>query len=183
MTVPDSFDDGAPEPMPKAFAVGYDLRSGEALVYGGAVLIIIGSLVTIVRGEPFALVLSLVGLGAVFYFRPLVETRRPQLGANMQGLYVERIGVIGWGAIAELDVFETNLRTMHFTKLIVRLASPLEQAVVEPEPVPWWRHWMSRNWVLKGDRLEIKLDTLKAEPGAVVRRLKAFHRLVANGRR
>ncbi|MDQ0314356.1 hypothetical protein [Amorphus orientalis] len=184
MTAADEENLDGPVPMPKAFAVGFDSNAGEALVYGGATLIVIGSLVTVVRGQPAALVLSLIGLCSTVYFRPLIEAKRPQLGANMQGLYVERIGIIGWSAIAEIDVFETSLRTMNFSKLIVRLAVPLEKAIVVPETVPWWRRLMSRNWSRKGpDRLDIKLDTLSADPAVVVRRVKAFHRVAGQNTR
>ncbi|MEW5421507.1 hypothetical protein [Amorphus sp. 3PC139-8] len=170
-------DDTAPEPMPKAFSVGYNSTSGEALVYGGATLIFIGAIVTLLQREPAGLLLALAGLGSSVYFRPLIEARRPQIAANMQGLYVDRIGVISWTAIASIDVRETNLRTMHFSRLVVRLAVPLERAVVVPDEGPWWRRLTVKNWKRKDDRLEIKLDTLKADPMVVIRRVKAFHRV------
>ena len=178
MTAPDSPLTGVgPEPVPRSFAVGYNPSGGEIYVYGGASLVVIGCILTAVQGNPAALLLSLVGLGSTFYYRPLMENRRPQLGASMQGLYVERIGVIGWRAIADVDMTETYIRTMRFTRLVVTLSMPLDTATVQPEVVPAWRRYTSRNWTHKDNRLEIKLDTLKADPEVVLRRVKAFQRM------
>jgi len=179
MIEPDSHDPAGadPEPVPRSFAVGYNPMAGEMFVYGGAVLVVIGCIVTVVQGNPVALLLSLIGLGSTVYYRPLIEARRPQLGANMQGLYVERIGIVGWRAVTGLEMTETFIRNMRFAKLVVTLKVPLEQAVVEPEQFPAWRRYTSRNWTQKGDRLEIKLDTLKADPEVVMRRVRAFHRM------
>lgn len=178
MTAPDNPMPGrGPEPVPQAFTVGYNPSGGEIYIYGGAALVVIGCIVTVVQGHPAGLLLSLVGLGSTIYYRPLMEPRRPQLGASMQGLYVERIGVIGWRAIADIDMVETYIRTMRFNKLVVTLSMPLDKATVQPETVTSWRRYTSRNWTLKGNRLEIKLDTLKADPEVVLRRVKAFHRM------
>lgn len=177
MIEPDSSGAGEPEPVPRSFAIGYTPTAGEMFVYGGASLVVIGCIITAVQGHPAALILSVIGLASTFYYRPLMEARRPQLGATMQGLYVERIGVIGWRAIADLEMTETYIRTMRFTKLIVTLKGPLEKVVVQPEQVQTWRRYTCRNWTRKGDRLEIKLDTLKADPEVVMRRIKAFHRM------
>lgn len=181
MTAPDSpGPEAGPEPAPRSFAVGYNPSGGEIYVYGGASLVVIGCIITAVQGHPAALLLSLVGLGSTFYYRPLMEARRAQLGASMQGLYVERIGVIGWRAIADIDMVETYIRTMRFTKLVVTLSMPLDKAVVQPEIVTPWRRYTSRNWSLKGDRLEIKLDTLRADPEVVLRRVKALQKMAAS---
>lgn len=183
MTAPDSpLPDEGPEPVPRSFAVGYNPSGGEIYVYGGASLVVIGCLITAVQGNPAALLLSLIGLGSTFYYRPLMEPRRAQLGASMQGLYVERIGIIGWRAIADIDMFETYIRTMRFTKLIVTLSLPLDKAVVQPDVIPSWRRYTSKNWSLKGNRLEIKLDTLRADPEVVLRRVKAFQKMAASVR-
>jgi hypothetical protein len=178
MTAPDNpVEHNGPEPVPRSFAVGYNPSGGEIYVYGGASLIVIGCIITAVQGHPAALLLSLVGLGSTLYYRPLMEPRRPQLGASMQGLYVERIGIIGWRAISDIDMTETYIRTMRFTRLVVTLSMPLDKATVQPEVVTSWRRYTSRNWSIKGNRLEIKLDTLRADPEVVLRRVKAFQRM------
>ena len=183
MTAPDSpGPEAGPEPAPRSFAVGYNPSGGEIYVYGGASLVVIGCIITAVQGHPAALLLSLVGLGSTFYYRPLMEARRAQLGASMQGLYVERIGVIGWRAIADIDMVETYIRTMRFTRLVVTLSMPLDKAVVQPEVTATWRRYTSKNWTLKGNVLEIKLDTLRADPEVVLRRVKALQKMAGAAR-
>lgn len=159
---------------PRSFAVGYERQSGDMLVYGGIAVAAIGVLAVALNGSGIFGFFILAGLVSAAYFWPLTERLRPQLGGSPQGLYVDRIGIIGWPAIADLDLHVTALRSIRIATLRVRLAVPLDQAVVAVETVPLSKVLTTRNWKLKGDVLEVRLHTLTGPPDRVFQRLKAI---------
>ncbi len=168
--------DGGGE-APRAFAVGYERQSGDMLVYGGLVVAGIGVLAMILNGSDLFVVFLGAGLVSAAYFWPLTERTRPQLGGSSQGLYVDRIGIIGWHAIEGLDIHQTALRTMRLATLRVRLSMPLDKAVVAAERVPASKILTTRNWRVRGNVLEVRLHTLAAPPEKVFERLRAFYEL------
>ena len=159
---------------PRAFAAGYERQSGDMLVYGGLAVAGIGVVAALVNGSDAFLIATAAGFASAAYFWPLVERRRPQLGASAAGLYVDRIGIIGWPAIEAIDLHETMLRTMRLSTLRVRLRVPLEKAVAVAEPVPLSKRFTTRNWKLSGNVLEVRLHTLSMRPDDVYERIRAF---------
>lgn len=163
------------ETGPKPFAVGYRKGSGEGLVYGGLVAAAIGAVAFATGSAAGFLGLSLIGLMTTFYFYPLVETGRPQLGANDDGLFIEGIGFIDWAEIADLELFRTSVRTIVMANLIVTLTRPLEDAVVKPERLATWRRVTSRCYKRQSPVLiEIPLHPLRGDADEVFARLRAY---------
>jgi hypothetical protein len=148
------------------------------LVYGGIAVAVIGVVATVVNAADVFLVLTAAGLVSAGYFWPLVERKRPQLGASATGLYVDRIGIIGWPAIEWLDLHQTALRSMQLATLRVKLRVPLEKAVVAEERVPLTKRFTTRNWKMNGDVLEIRLHTLTGRPPEVYEKIRAFHAMI-----
>jgi hypothetical protein len=148
------------------------------MVYGGGVLTLIGVLATVVNGSPVFMLASLGGTASAFYFWPTMDTRRPQLGANAQGIYVARIGIIRWEAIAEWKVERQALRTMQLATLAIRLERPLPEALEAAEPVPLVDRFTSRNARVSGDTVRVTLHTLAMPEDEIEARLAALSRRV-----
>lgn len=167
----DPFDDMRARP----FAIGYRKGTGEGPVYGGLVAAVLSGFAAAYAGEPRAYVITALALVLAFYSYPQVETGRPQLGANENGLFVAGIGFIAWAEIAHLELFNSSVRQIRLSTLIITLHRPLEAVVSTRENVPWWRLAMARSYRRKGDRrIDVPLHPLQGEPGEVLMRLEAY---------
>ncbi|MDJ0932373.1 hypothetical protein [Breoghania sp.] len=110
-----------------------------------------------------------------FHYFPLVETKRPQLGTNDDGLFVSGIGFIAWAEIARLELFNSAVRQIRLSTLIITLHRPLEEVVAKPEKVAWWRLLMARAYHRKGKTtLRVPLHSLRGAPDEILMRLQAY---------
>lgn len=175
------------DPIPssaKPFAVGYKRANGEGLVYG-AMLFAVGFLVLGLFGKAQILVsLSLIPIFIAYWFYPMIDRGQPQLGANKDGLFLERLGFLKWDAISAFELKKTSVRTIEVTKLSMKLNRPLEEAIAKPQVFPFWKAFMSRCWkVVKPAKdaqadapVEILVDLhpLEADPEEIFTRLRRF---------
>ncbi|PTW62181.1 hypothetical protein C8N35_101218 [Breoghania corrubedonensis] len=167
----DPFEDTGPRP----FATGYRSGSGEGPVYGGLAGAVLTGFLAAYWGDPRLYVLTILALILSFYFFPLVELRRPQLGANDDGLFIAGIGFIAWAEIAHLELFNTAVRQILLSTLIVTLHRPLEEAVAKPEKAVWYRNLMTRAYRRKSKtRIEVPLHPMKGRPEDILGRLRAY---------
>ena len=167
----DPFEGARPRP----FATGYRSGTGEGPVYGGLVAAVLTGFLAAYWGEPRLYVLTVLALILSFYFFPLVEIRRPQLGANDDGLFIAGIGFIAWAEIAHLELFNSAVRQIRLSTLIVTLHRPLEEAVAKPESTAWYRALMTRAYTRKGDKcLKVPLHPMKGTPEEIFGRLQAY---------
>lgn len=165
------------EPVP--FTVGFNRSQSEGLVYGSLLLGLIFAAIGIAGGMPLLAVASLAPIAIAYWHYPMIEKGRPQLGANEDGLYVERIGFIDWAAIRMTDVKRTSVRNIDVIRLDVLLTRPLDNAVVKSQTVPFWKKFMMRNWKLTPrehgrELIAVNLHTLAADPDEILTRIRAF---------
>ncbi|WP_417685234.1 hypothetical protein [Roseibium sp.] len=180
-TAADPFSDlEAKGPAP--FAIGYIKSSGEALVFGG-ILFGVGFLVLGLFGDMRPLVfLSIVPLAVSFWHYPMIDTKDPQLGANDDGLFVERLGFIDWASIRHMELSRTAVRSIELVALEVDLTRPLAEAVHKKQMFPLWKSAMTRNWRASRqadgtDHLTIQLNTLAGKPEHILARLRAYRQV------
>jgi len=165
-------------PIRNGFATGYKQHSGDLMVYGGGALTLVGVLATVINAQPVFMLISLVGTASAFYFWPTMDTRRPQLGANAEGIYVARIGLIRWDAIADWRIERRALRTMHLATLVIRLDRPLVEALENIEHVPLSERITAGNARVSGDTIRVELHTLAMPVDTIEERLTGLWRLV-----
>jgi hypothetical protein len=144
------------------------------MVYGGGAMTVVGVLAAALNSAPAFLVASVVGTLSAYYFAPLVETRVPQLGANAEGIYVGRIGVVAWDAVRAIRVERRALRTMRLATLVVELDRPLREAVAIPDRVSLARRLTVRPARVRGTTIRVDLHALAMPPDAVEARLLAI---------
>lgn len=166
-----------PEPVP--FTVGFNRGQSEGIVYGSLLLGILFAVIGIVGGLPLLAVAAIAPLGIAYWHYPMIEKGRPQLGANEDGLYVERIGFIDWAAIRMTDVKRTSVRNIELVRLDVLLTRPLDNAVTKSQTFPVWKKFMMRNWKRTPrehgrELIAINLHTLAADPEEILSRIRAF---------
>ncbi|WP_157961922.1 hypothetical protein [Acuticoccus kandeliae] len=159
---------------PEPFVTGYRAHQGDLMVYGGGMVTVLGVLATVVQVNPSFLVLSLLGSLSAFYFWPTLDMRAPQLGADMRGVFVARIGVIRWDAIKSMKVEWRALRTMQLVTLVITIDRPLPEALAYKDKVSPLRWIAARNARVSGRTIKVTLHTLAMDPAIVEERLNAL---------
>lgn len=164
---------------PEPFAIGFDKSSGESLVYGSLILGVIFLAVSFAAGMPLMSLAAVVPLCIAFWHYPMIEKKQPQLGANTDGLFVERIGFIDWAAIRSIDLKRSSVRSIELVTLNVLLTRPLNAAIAKKQTYPVWKRLMMRNWTTTTrehgrDLLAIQLHTLTRDPDQILDRIKAY---------
>lgn len=167
------------KPVPMPFTVGFNHGQSAGIVYGSALLGVLFAVIGLVAGLPLLALAGLAPLAMAYWHYPMIEKGKPQLGANEEGLYVERIGFIDWAAIRMTDVKRTSARNMELVRLDVLLTRPLENAVSKAQSFPLWKKFMMRNWKRTPrehgrELIAINLHTLAADPDEILSRIRAF---------
>lgn len=167
------------KPTPVPFTVGFNRSQSESIVYGSLILGILFAVIGIVGNLPLLALAALAPLAIAFWHYPMIEKGKPQLGANEDGLYVERIGFIDWAAIRMTDVKRTSVRNIELVRLDVLLTRSLDDAVTKAQTFPVWKKFMMRNWKRTPrehgrELIAINLHTLAADPEEILSRIRAF---------
>ncbi|WMS42514.1 hypothetical protein RDV64_21015 [Acuticoccus sp. MNP-M23] len=160
--------------VPKAFAVGYRPHTGDMMVYGGAMMTLVGVLAAVVHGSPVFFIASIVGSLCALYFHPTLDLNTPQLGADTEGIFIARFGMIPWSEIAEIGVRHRALRTMHLSTLIVQTRRPLKEAIAVPDRIGLLGRLCAANARRKGGAIHVTLHTLGLPADAIGARLAAL---------
>jgi len=175
----DPFSDLEKPKGPSPFAVGFNRTNGDAMVFGGVFLGGLLVLVSAVAGMPVMALIALAPLAIAFWHYPMLDRRVPQIGANADGLFVERIGYIDWASVRKFELRRTAVRSIQLARLEVSLTRPLADAISGPQIFPVWKKAMMHNWKTRReadgtDTLIVQLHTLTADPDQVLAQLRTF---------
>jgi len=160
-------------------AVGFEPASGDLLVYGmaafGIALLIIG----LGSGRSLLAMAAMGPLALSFWNYPLIDKSAPQLATRADGLFVERLGLIPWAEIADLELKQTAVRNMLLARLVVTLHRPFADIALRPHHTASWKRWMMRNWSLHkskddADRVVIDLHPLTGTPQTLLEKARSF---------
>ncbi|PVB62993.1 hypothetical protein [Labrenzia sp. 011] len=161
------------------FTVSFNRSQSEVIFYGCLVLGVVFAAISAFTGIYLLAMAAAAPIVIAYWHYPMIERGKPQLGANEEGLYVERIGFIDWSAIRMTDVKRKTVRNVEQVRLDVLLTRPLDNAVTRAQSAPFWKKYMKRNW--KRSRREhgreliaIDLHTLAADPDEILDRIRAF---------
>ena len=104
--------------MDEREAGGYSVTYGgeeiEAPVYVVAFVAAAALAAALVTGATLWLVIGVIAAGVTYYNVPLLE-RRPAMGANQYGIFIQGFGLIRWRAIDRIELVEQAVRasTIH----------------------------------------------------------------------
>jgi len=161
------------------FAIGFERTNGPGIVFGSIILGIALLVIGLVTGQGLLAIAAIAPLGVAFWHYPMIEKGKPQLGANEDGLFVERIGFIDWGSIRMIDLSKTSVRNIELVKLNVLLNRSLDTAIAKKQQFPFWKKVMMRNWTISQREhgrslLAIDLHTLTDDADEVLKRIRAY---------
>lgn len=171
--------EGEEKQPPSPFTIGYERRNSEIIVYGCVFVVLMFAVIGFVTGT-YLLLFAALGPAAIAYWHfPMLERHRPQLGANEEGLFVDRIGFLDWAAIRMIDLSKTTVRGNSLIRLNILLNRPLENAVTSGQHTPLWKKFTMRNWKRSKrehgrELIAINLHTLVGDPDEVLSRIRSF---------
>lgn len=160
--------------LPRAFATGYKPHSGDMMVYGGGAMTIVGVLAALINAAPIFLIISVVGSLSALYFWPVVDTRRPQLGADVNGIFIARFGILPWENVADLHIEHHALRTIRLATLTIVPVGSIAEAIAQPDPLPLTERFAARNAKAKNGAIQVPLHSLAMPIDDIEERLRAL---------
>ncbi len=103
--------------------------------------------------QPLLILAVLAGCPA-YYFFPFTENRRPRLGANQYGLFIDGFGLIAWRSISDISLVTYSVRTLEMEELHIKLGKPVQSALLADwRRLPIWRLLMRLPWQMGHDNI------------------------------
>ncbi len=109
----------------------------------------------------------------VFHSFPLLETGKPRLAANPDGLFIEGLGRLAWRDVAAIDVVDVSVRGSVYSEAEISLSEPLAVALLEDDrEIPLHRRLMRKPFYLRsGPKIRVPLNVFDHEPDEIVNSL------------
>lgn len=168
--------------MPDGFGVPYG-RETASRFYGlavGSAAMLVGFLAS---GSRLALALAIATAAGAYYYAPHMNNRRPRLGANQYGVFIDGFGIIDWRAIGEMRIQTTAIRSIEQRELQIRLNRDLGRALVADwRRLPAWRLLMRLPWTMTPDNMvRIDMTPFAMQPESVLAQLNRMRRFYGRG--
>ena len=159
------------------FSVTYGREEIQAPVYVVAFLAAAMLAAAFVTGNTVWLVLGVAAAGVTYYNVPLLE-RKPVVGANQYGIFVQGLGLIRWSAIDSIDLTELAVRASTIHELQIGLKTRLSSAlVVDWRKQPFWRSLRRLPWTMtRSNVIGVNLEPYNQEPEEIHRTLQRMWR-------
>lgn len=159
------------------YSVTYGREEIQAPVYVVALLSAAFLAAAIVTGSTLWLVLGVASAGIAYYNVPLIE-RRPIVGANQYGIFIQGLGLIRWSAIDSIDLVELAVRASTIHELQVGLKTRLSSALVADwRKQSFWRSLMRLPWSMaRSNVIGVNLEPFNQEPEEIHRTLQRLWR-------
>jgi hypothetical protein len=155
------------------YSVTYNPDEVQFPVYVIAALAVILLGAAWYTGQTLWLVLGAAASGVAYYNYPLLESRRPTLGANQYGIFIQGFGLIRWRAIDRIDIVEIAERANTVHELQIGLNMLLSSALVADwRKLPFWRSLMRLPWSMgQSNVVRINLEPFSTTPDEIHRTL------------
>jgi hypothetical protein len=157
-------------------AGGYSVTYGREeiqfpvyVVAGLAAVLLAAALVT---GSSVWLVLGVAAAAVAYYNVPLLE-RRPAIGANQYGIFIQGLGLIRWRAIDRIDLVEIAVRASTIHEVQISLNMRLSNALVTDwRRQPFYRSLMRLPWTMaRTGVVAVNVEPFNQEPDEIHRTL------------
>lgn len=154
------------------YSVTYGREEIQAPVYVVALLSAAFLAAAVVTGSTLWLVLGVAAAGVAYYNVPLIE-RRPIVGANQYGIFIQGLGLIRWSSIDSIDLTELAVRASTIHELQIGLKTRLSSALVADwRKQPFWRSLMRLPWTMtRSNVIGVNLEPYNQEPEEIHRTL------------
>lgn len=147
------------------YSVTYGREEIQAPVYVVAILSAVMLAAAIATDSTLWLALGIGAAGVVYYNVPLLE-RRPIVGANQYGIFIQGLGLIRWSAIDSIEMVEIAVRASTINELQIGLKTRLSSAlVVDWRKQSFHRSLMRLPWTMpRSNVVAVNLEPFDSEP-------------------
>jgi hypothetical protein len=156
------------------YSVAYGREETRFPVYVVATLGLACLIAAAVTGRTIWAALGIAAAGFTYYNFPLLEGgRRPTMGANQYGVFVQAFGLMRWRAIDKIDLIAIAERDTTIHELQIGLSVPISSALVADwRKQPLWRALMRLPWSMTHTNVvRIRLDPFDRPPDEIHRTL------------
>jgi hypothetical protein len=166
-------DAGVEERDTSGYTVTYSRDETQFPVYVLAFLAAVCLAAAWVTGAGIWFALGVAAAAVTYYNFPLLETERPQIGANQYGIFIRDFGVIRWRAVERIDLIPIALRALTIHELHIALRMPLGSALIADwRKVPIHRMLMRLQWSMAHNNvIRVRVDPLEQPPDEIHRTL------------
>ncbi|MFA5949466.1 MAG: hypothetical protein WC807_04220 [Hyphomicrobium sp.] len=155
----------------RGYAVAYDSDEAQFPIYVMAGLAAVFLAAAVTTGGWIWFVFGVLALAVAYYNFPVLETGRPQIGANEYGVFIRGFGIIRWSAIDRIEMVPIAVRILTVHELQLALKVPLSRALVADwRRVPWHRMLMRLPWTMDHNNVvRVKVDPFDKPPDEIHR--------------
>ena len=155
------------------YSVTYNRDEIQFPVYVIAALAAILFAAAWVTGQTLWLVLGAAAAGVTYYNYPLLESKRPTLGANQYGIFIQGFGLVRWRAIDRIDLVAIAERANTVYELQIGLNMLLGSALVADwRKLPFYRSLMRLPWSMgQSNVVRVNLEPFSEPPEEIHRTL------------
>jgi hypothetical protein len=155
------------------YSVTYNRDEIQFPVYVVAVLAVAFLAGGFVTGQTIWLALGAAAAGVTYYNYPLLESKRPTLGANQYGIFIQGFGLIRWRAIDRIELVALADRASTVHELQIGLNMLLGSALVADwRKLPFYRSLMRLPWAMgHSNVVRVNLEPFSEAPEEIHRTL------------
>ncbi len=136
------------------FNLPYGPDAGDFRFNVMAILTVLAGVLFAATGYDAILVVGAATGCTAYYFYPLMDKKKPRIGAGQYGVFIDGFGLISWRAISDVQLVTYATRFNEDHELHFRLRVPLDRALLADwRDLPIWRLLMKLPWKMSHDNV------------------------------
>jgi hypothetical protein len=138
-----------PDFIERNFHLPYGPDAGDFRFNVMAILTVLAGVLFIATRYDAVLVIGAATGCTAYYFYPLIEKKKPRIGAGQYGVFIDGFGLISWRAISDVQLITYATRFNEEHELQFRLRTSLDRALLADwRDLPIWRLLMKLPWTM-----------------------------------
>jgi hypothetical protein len=167
-----------PEFVERNYNLPYGPDAGDFRFNVMAILTVLAIVLFLSTGYQTPLVIGVITGCTAYYFYPLMEKKKPRIGAGQYGVFIDGFGLISWRAISDVQLVTYATRFSEEHELQFRLRTSLDRALLADwRSLPVWRLLMKLPWTMSHENLvRIPLAPFAPPPEEIHRQFERLWR-------
>lgn len=143
-----------PDFVERSYNLPYGADAGDFRFNVMAILTLVAGVLFVAEPYNAILVFGFATGCTAYYFYPLVEKKKPRIGAGQYGVFIDGFGLISWRAISDVQLITYATRFNEEHELQFRLRTSLDRALLADwRDMPIWRLLMKLPWTMSHENV------------------------------
>lgn len=140
-------DAKVPDFVERSFNLPYGPDAGDFRFNVMAIITVLAAGLFAFTGYNTLLVVAVATGATAYYFFPLMDKKKPRIGAGQYGVFIDGFGLISWRAINDVQLITYATRFNEEHELQFRLRTSLDRALLADwRGMPVWKLLMKLPW-------------------------------------